>query len=146
MIEEIGTVTSVEGIMAKVAIQKKSSCDGCTAGGACKTTPDGIEIEALNHIHAGEGQTVRISIKPYTYLKGTMLMYGMPVVVLIAGAILGKNIGELYFQDISSDLIAAIVGFALLILSLIGIKIWSNKLETKTEYQPVIEEILNRGT
>jgi sigma-E factor negative regulatory protein RseC len=146
MMEESGTVTKVEGIMAKVAVQKKSSCDGCTAGGACQSTPEGALIEAFNPVHASVGQVVRISFKPYTYLKGTMLVYGFPVVALIAGAIIGKSIGELYFQDVNSDMVAAIMGFLLLGLSLLGIKIWSDKMESKTEYKPVIEEILDQGT
>ncbi len=144
MIEEIGTVTKVEGIMAKVAVKKKNSCEGCTAGGACKTTGEGAEIEALNQVHAIEGQTVRIAIQPYTYLKGTMLIYGMPVVLLITGAIIGKNIGEKYLPAVNSDLVAAILGFSFLILSLIGIRIWSKNISTKKEYKPVIEEILNQ--
>ncbi len=146
MINETGTVTKVDGIMALVAVQKKSSCEGCTAGGACKTTAEGAEIEALNPVHAGVGQIVRLSIAPYTYLKGTMLIYGIPVVVLIAGAIAGKNIGDTYFPSINSDLIAAIAGFGLLVLSLLGIKIWSNKMDSNTEYKPVIEEIIDRTT
>lgn len=145
MIEETGTVTKVDGIMATVAIQKKSSCDDCTAG-ACETTAEGAEIEALNSIHAEVGQVVRFSITPYTYLKGTMLVYGVPVVALIAGSIAGKNIGEIYFTKMNSDMIAAIAGFGLLVLSLLGIKILSKKLYSKTEYKPVIEEILDRTT
>lgn len=146
MIEEVGTVTRVEGVMAIVAVRKKSSCEGCTAGGACKTTSEGVEIEAYNPVHAKVGQTVKLSIKPYTYLKGAMLVYGFPVIALIAGAILGKNIAQTYLETINSDLIAAIFGFSALILSILGIKIWSKKLDTKTEYKPVIEEIINHGT
>ncbi len=146
MINETGTVTEVDGIMAKVAVQKKNSCEGCTAGGACKTTAEGAEIEALNPVHAEVGQTVRISIAPYTYLKGTMLVYGIPVVALIAGAIAGKNIGEKYFADMNSDMFAAIAGFGLLVLSLLGIKLWSNKMESNTEYKPVIEEVVDQTT
>jgi len=146
MIEEVGTVTRVEGVMASVSVKKKNSCEGCTAGGACKTTSEGAEIEAFNPVHAKAGQTVKLSIKPYTYLKGTMLVYGIPVVALIGGAILGKNIAETYLENINSDMIAAITGFSSLIASLIGIKIWSKNIETKTEYKPVIEEIINNGT
>ncbi len=143
MIEEVGTVTKVEGVTALVAVKKKSSCDGCTAGGACKTTADGAEIEAINPIHAKEGQTVKLSMQPYTYLKGSMLIYGMPVVILITGAIIGKNIGEKYITGVDSDLVAAVLGFSCLLLSFIGIKIWSRNISSKTEYKPVIEEIIS---
>jgi len=142
MIEETGIVTKTEGLMASVAVQKKGTCEGCAIKGVCETQGEGSEIEAINPIHAKVGQTVKVSIKPQVYLKGTMLVYGIPLVALIAGAIFGKNIGETYFRGTNSDLIAALVGFGALILSLLLIKIWTRSFETKTEYKPVIEEVL----
>ncbi|RJQ49922.1 MAG: hypothetical protein C4526_12810 [Nitrospiraceae bacterium] len=142
MMEETGIVTKTEGIMAKVAVQKRGTCEGCGARGVCETTEGGMEIDALNPVQAKVGQTVKVSIKPSTYLKGTMLVYGIPLTALIAGAIIGKNIGETYMKETGSDLIAAIAGFGALIISFFGIKIWTRKAETKTEYKPVIEEII----
>ena len=142
MIEEIGIVTKTDGIMAKVAVQKKGTCEGCGVKGVCETQGEGAEIEALNPVDAKVGQTVKVSIKAQVYLKGTMLVYGIPVIALIAGAIFGKNIGEAYFRETSSDLIAAITGFGSLFLSFLIIKIWTRTFETKTEYKPVIEEII----
>jgi sigma-E factor negative regulatory protein RseC len=143
MIEETGIVTKTDGIMARVAVQKKGTCEGCAVKGVCETQGEGAEIEAINTVHAKVGQTVKISIKPQVYLKGTMLVYGIPLIALIAGAIFGKNIGELYFRETSSDLVAAIAGFGSLILSFLFIKIWARSFETKTEYKPVIEEIID---
>jgi len=142
MIEEVGIVTKVEGMNARVAVEKKAACDGCTASGTCETKGEKMEIEALNIARAKEGQTVRISIKPQTYLRGSMLVYGLPLVFFIAGAISGKYAGEEYFKDTNSDIIAAIGGFGSLILSLFGVKIWAKKTESKTEDKPVIEEIV----
>jgi len=146
MIEETGVVTATEGITARVKVQKRGSCDGCAATGTCETTDDGMEIKALNPIQARPGQTVRVSIKPQSYLKGTMMIYGLPMTALIAGAIIGKNIGEKYFSGLDSDMIAAIVGFAMLVITFLFAKNWSRKAETMTEYQPVIEEIIDVGT
>lgn len=142
MIEETGIVTKVDGVMAKVAVQKRGTCEGCAVRGVCETTEGGMEIEALNPVNAEVGQLVKVSMKPQAYLKGTMLVYGIPLIVFVAGAILGKNIGEQFFKGTNSDLVAAIVGFTALIISFLGVKFWSRKLETKTEYKPVIEEII----
>ena len=147
MIEETGIVTKTEGIIARVAVQKKGTCEGCAVKGVCETQGESSEIEAMNPIHAKVGQAVKVSIKPQVYLKGTMLVYGIPLVALIAGAIFGKNIGETYFSGTNSDLIAAIAGFGALILSFLLIKVWTRSFETKTEYKPVIEEIIeNQGS
>ncbi|GBD97088.1 MAG TPA: hypothetical protein ENG83_08665 [Nitrospirae bacterium] len=142
MEEETGTVTKVYGLMAKVLVHKKSSCEGCGVQGACQSTAEGMEIEALNPVQAREGQKVKILVKPDEYLKGSMLVYGLPLVFFIAGSILGKIIGEEYFKGISSDLIAAIAGFSALILSLAGVRVLIMKAEKKSGYKPVIEEIL----
>lgn len=142
MVEETGIVSKVKDGMATVLVQRKSSCEGCTMAGSCEFTPEGMEIEALNPVHAREGQKVQVLMAPQEYLRGSLIVYGIPLVLFVAGAIIGKNIGEEYFRDIDSDLIAAITAFATLILSLLGIKLWSRKVESNTEYKPVIEKII----
>ncbi|RJQ21448.1 MAG: hypothetical protein C4560_03960 [Nitrospiraceae bacterium] len=144
MVEEIGIVTKTEGVTAKVIVQKKGTCEGCAMKGACETTEGGMEIEALNPVQAKVGQTVKLSINPSTYLKGTILIYGVPVIALIAGAIIGKNIGDEYLKGASSDLVAAVAGFGSLLISFLLIKVWTLKAETKTENKPVIEEIISQ--
>ncbi|MBI5408435.1 MAG: SoxR reducing system RseC family protein [Nitrospirae bacterium] len=144
MIEETGIVTSIEGITAKVAVQRKGACEGCAVKGICETTEGGTEIEALNPVNAKVGQTVKVSMKPQAYLKGTILVYGIPLIFFITGAIIGKNIGEQYFKETNSDLVAAIAGFSALVISFLGVKIWSRNVETNPEYKPVIEEIISK--
>ncbi|HEW81636.1 MAG TPA: hypothetical protein ENH18_04615, partial [Nitrospirae bacterium] len=65
------------------------------------------------------------------------------LVLFIAGAILGKNIGAKYLIGYNSDLIAAIGGFAALIISIFLIKLISMRTATKEEYKPYIEEIIS---
>jgi len=141
--EEVGVVTKTEGVTATVVVQKKGACDGCAAKGTCEPTDNGMEIEVLNTVNAQPGQTVRVSIGAYTYLKSSMLAYGMPLVFFIAGAIFGKNIGVKHLAGYNSDLIAAFTGFAALIISLLLIKLISGRAATKEEYKPFIEEIIN---
>jgi sigma-E factor negative regulatory protein RseC len=145
MIEETGIVKEVDGIMAKILVQKRGTCEGCAVRGICEPAGEGMEIEALNPVLAKPGQKVKVFIKPQAYLKGTIFVYGFPLVAFIAGVIIGKNIGEAYFREISSDIVSAILGFAALIISFLIVKVWSRKAETKVEYKPVIEEIIEGG-
>lgn len=140
--EDIGIVVTTQGDMAKVLVQKRGVCEACPAIGTCKPSDEGMEFEALNPIRAKAGQTVKISLRPEAYLKGTMLLYGLPLLSLICGAILGKNLGELYFKGLNSDLLASIFGFGALAISFIAIKLWSSRIEKKERYKPVIEEIM----
>ncbi len=142
MIEETGIVIKTDGITATVAVQKRGACEGCAAKGVCETTDAGMEVEALNPVHAKVGQTVEVSIKPRTYLKGSIIVYGFPLIAFVAGVIAGKDIGERYFKGIDSDIISVVLGFALLIISFLIIKVWSRQVESKEEYKPVIEKII----
>ena len=139
--EEVGFIKGVEGMMAVVSIPKKSACDGCSLG-ICKPDEQSMEIRALNPVNAHVGQKVKIVMKPYTYLKGSLIVYGIPAIALVAGAVLGKEVVSLYFNKLDPDILSAISGFVLFVLSFITIKLWSSRAEKKIDVKPVIEEIL----
>lgn len=141
MIEEIGTVRSVDGILAIVDVPTKSACDGCTAG-ICRPEEKHMEIQALNQAGAVPGQRVRISVKTYSYMKGSMMVYGVPALALIAGAVFGKEVLGRVLTGSDPDILSAIAGFTSFCISFIIVKIWANITGRKTESKPVIEEIL----
>ncbi|MGC2064548.1 MAG: SoxR reducing system RseC family protein [Thermodesulfovibrionales bacterium] len=143
MIEEIGTVKSTTGMMAIVSVPKKSACQGCTAG-TCKPDEQSMEIEAVNHVGAVAGQRVRVAIKSFAYMKGSMVVYGLPAVGLVLGAVLGKEVLSGFIKGIDPDILSAVVGFAVFGIALVMVKIWSNTLGNKLESKPVIEEIVER--
>ena len=101
-----------------------------------------MEIEALNKAGAAEGQKVRVVIHTYMYMKGSMVIYGVPALFLVMGAVLGKEIMPRYFPGTESDSLSAIFGFSFLLVSFILIKIWAGRQGKRTESQPVIEQIL----
>lgn len=142
MIEETGIVTKADGVTARVAVQKRGTCEGCAAAGVCESSGDGMEIEALNPVNAQVGQTVKVSIRPQTYLKGTLVVYGFPLVAFIAGIVLGRYVGERYLTGVNPDILSLILGFAALVISFFAVKAWSRRVETRAEYRPVIEEII----
>lgn len=139
--EEIGVVISTQGPFAKVAVERKSVCDQCTAG-TCHITGQGAELEALNNARAKEGQKVRVVLKPYSYLKGSLIVYGLPLLALILGAVAGKELMADRFKGMDPDMVSAIFAFGAFVLSFLVVFIWSRRAEKKTELKPVIEEIL----
>jgi sigma-E factor negative regulatory protein RseC len=138
--EEIGVVKSISGAMATVSVDRKSACEQCAAG--CKITGSGAEIEAVNRAKAEVGQKVRVELKPYAYLKGSIIVYGLPALALIIGAVAGKEFFSGLFPAVDPDTMSAIFGFGAFITSFVLIKFWSVRAEKKTELKPVIEEIL----
>ncbi len=138
--EEIGIVKSTDGIIATVSVERRSACEQCAAG--CKITASGAEIEAINHAKARVGQKVRVELRPYSYLKGSMIAYGLPAVALVIGAVAGKGFFSRFLPGTDPDIVSAIFGFGAFIVSFVVVKFWSMRLEKKTEYKPVIEEII----
>jgi sigma-E factor negative regulatory protein RseC len=142
VIEEIGTVRSTDGPLAIVDVPKKSACEGCTAG-TCKIEDQFMEIEAFNRAGAKVGDKVVVSVKAFTFTKGSMMVYGLPAIGLVVGAVFGKEAMAGIFTGIDPDTLSAIFGFGVFILTLVFVKIWSNSAGKKIESKPIIEEVLN---
>lgn len=141
--DEIGTVTRLDGVFAIVNVEKKSACGSCKAG--CKVSEKGAEIEAVNKANAAVGQMVRVAMQPYLYLKGSILIYGLPALALIIGAVIGKEYFSVFFRNLDPDIVSAIFGFSAFILSFVFVKLLSSRLEKKTEYKPVVVEIIKEA-
>ena len=138
--DEIGVVKSTNGILAIVSVERKSACEQCAAG--CKITDTGAELEAINRAQAVTGQKVRVAMRPYSYLKGSIVVYGLPALALILGAVMGKEFFSGFFVSLDPDIVSALFGFGAFILAFILVKIWSTRIAKETAYKPVIEEIL----
>jgi len=143
MIEEEGIVAEVQGNIAKVEILKKSACEKCAASGVCHPGDQEL-MEADNPLGAIKGQRVMVVVAPQLYLKASIILYGIPMVAMVAGAILGKNAAIAYAGEANSDLWAFIAGMTCLVISFYFIRLYNNKVEKTREYQPVIVAILSR--
>jgi sigma-E factor negative regulatory protein RseC len=141
IMEEIGIIERVQGSNATVAVPKRSACDGCSLK-TCKPSGQSMTIEALNPVHARVGQKVIISMKSTTYLKGSLIVYGIPALALVIGAVLGREVLSAYFVNHDPDSISAISGFAACVLSFFSVNLWSSRQDRKIAATPVIEEIV----
>ncbi len=143
--EEIGVVTEIKGPKVLVTVKKQSGgCESCPGNSLCTTAGVGeASVEALNQADAHVGDTVRVSIRPYAYLKGTALLYGIPSLMLIIGAVMGKEYAIQYVSGMDPDLASAACGFGFFAVSFFVLRLWSKRYESKKEYMPVVEEILN---
>ena len=140
--QEVGIVKSIEGSTARVMITREGSpCDSCTQD-ACTIPEKGIETEAINIAGAKVGQKVKVAMTSYTFYKGALIIYIMPVVALIGGAILGKMYLPAYINVRDTDLLAAIGGFSAFIVCLLAVKVLISKINKKTAYQSVVESIV----
>jgi len=139
----VGVVKSVEGNMAKVFVGAgHGCCESCQPVSCDIDTTRGVETEAVNPVHAKVGQKVRIDMKALTFLKGALVMYVLPIVALLTGAVLGGAYLPAYFRGASPDVLSAVGGFFLFLISLLTARLYSRNMEKKTEDKPVIESII----
>jgi sigma-E factor negative regulatory protein RseC len=145
-VEEIGIVKEIIGTKAMVIVERQGGCESCPGGSVCKNMGGGESaIEAVNQANARLGDTVRIVFKPYTYIKGAVFVYGIPALMLIIGAIIGKEYISKIFPGMEPDLVSAVSGFGFFIFSFLVMKFILKRYEGKKEYMPVIEEIVMRN-
>lgn len=93
MITERGVIDKISGRKATVQIQKSSACSSCESRDSCDVHGGKpMEIEVDNHLQAGEGDRVELSIPSGTFLTLSLAVYLIPVVALIAGAYVGGTL------------------------------------------------------
>lgn len=142
MIEEEGIVMETHNGMAKVSILAKSACEKCASAGVCHPGGEDSYMEASNPLGAKQGQKVKVVLAPQLYLKASIILYGIPMTVFVAAAIIGKNLAERFALESSSDLWAFISGMSFMLVSFFFIRRYNKKVEKTQEFKPVITEIL----
>lgn len=148
MIESTGQIVACEGAYAWVATQRQSSCGSCAVNKSCGTSTVAKmfgdrehRVYARNQIQAHEGDTVVVGISEATLLKGSLLLYLMPLLALIVGGLLGELMaGQMGFDEDLSALVLALAGFA---ASLLWLKRYSRRLASDERYQAVVLRSLN---
>lgn len=99
MAEQIGIVLHDEmNGWARVVTDRKGACGGCSpSSGACSSCLANAKLESRvsNPINAKTGDVVKITLSSAVVLKGAAILYLLPIVLLILGAVGGMWIGDL---------------------------------------------------
>lgn len=99
MIEEQATVVSVDGEMAELAIARRNACGSCTAKGGCGTSllsslfpQRQLRLRLANTVGARPGDRVVLGLDEGQLQRGSLLLYAVPLLGLLLGAIGGENL------------------------------------------------------
>jgi sigma-E factor negative regulatory protein RseC len=139
MQEEMATVIETRGNTAKVRVQSSSSCDHCPSRSSCHTIGEGLrEVDVSNRIGARVGQRVKIGVSPRALLKASFILYIIPIVALVIGAMLGNS-----FSSGNKEVWAVLLGGGFLVGSFLLIKAFGKYLNLKNEYLPTATEVLD---
>ncbi|MDX9715038.1 MAG: SoxR reducing system RseC family protein [Dissulfurispiraceae bacterium] len=145
--EDIGIVKQLNGGMAVVVIKKHTGCEGCKGSAVCNIGSSGNEanIEAVNQVDAEPGDKVKIRFAASMYLKGALFIYGLPALMLVAGAVAGKELLPGFFNSVDPDLLSAVSGFTLFIVSFVVVKFLLGRSSSAARSVPVVYEIVERA-
>lgn len=145
MVEERAVVLAVFGEhdeFARVKTQRQSTCSACEMKSGCGqhlvskiVGGKGLEIELENRLSARPGDVVMLSIPEQGVLKASALMFLLPLLIMLASALLVSNLFN------ASDAIVAIAGLAGLGLGMLWVRHLAKQLEQDPTFKPRMSAI-----
>jgi len=99
MIEETGRVVATEGAFAWVETQRQSACGHCSVQDGCGTSVLSKvvgrklnRVRALNPSSARVGDEVIVGLDESAMLRGSFMVYTLPLLLMLAGAVLAQAV------------------------------------------------------
>lgn len=146
MIEEQARVVAVELGAVWVETLRKSTCSSCSVKAGCgqglleQLGPGRRRgyIRALSDVHLSVGDAVIIGVREDLLVRGSLLVYLLPLVGLFAAAVLAEQVG----LSEGWIVLSAIFGF---VVACLGVR-WRSQLTARDpELQPVVLRALLVG-
>lgn len=143
MIEEPGRVVAVEPGAVWVETQRKSTCSGCSAKNGCgQGLMDrlGVRerrglIRALSDQRPQVGDSVVIGIREDVLLRGAVLVYLFPLIVLFASALAASRLS-------ASEPYVILAGLGGFLISWLVVRARSRRAAGDCALQPVVLRVM----
>jgi sigma-E factor negative regulatory protein RseC len=137
-IEEQGIVVGVADGMATISVTRSGVCEECGARLFCKTsTTEPPRVTAKDPLGVQAGDNVRISIPGQDVLLASVCLYGIPLLLFIAGVSLGV---KFFFSHI--ELYSSLLGIGLCLLYYLALWLISRTGWRQRRMMPQIDKIL----
>ena len=100
---EEGIVKEAKDGIAIISIQNSDKCEECTAKIYCKPgSSEGRSLTVRDSYGVHPGDKVRIVIKGSKILSASLMLYGVPLILLLAGIFIGLEIFQTNMELYSS--------------------------------------------
>lgn len=147
MITERARVVAVEGENALLQAQRQSTCGSCSVKSGCGTSvlasvvgQKVTQLKVLNSLGAKPGDEVLLGMADNALVTGSLLVYMIPLVMLLLGALAGEGLaGHLGMDAELMPIVGGAAGFALAVLL---VRILLQKTSAGLQMQPVMLRIL----
>jgi len=127
---------------AMVVTERDDACSNCESAQFCHSLADcsRMETRVLNQADAKIGDRVTISLSSKSVFKSAMILYILPTLSLISGAIVGSGLHR--YLSIGETGAAILLGFAGLMLGFIIAGLISKRQTAGSKLTPVITRII----
>ncbi len=89
LLVEEGKVISAGKGFAEISLTKSNLCQECSAKILCKTGKDDLKtIKVIDPLGVTAGDNVKIAITGSSLLKSSFILYGLPLIILVASIML----------------------------------------------------------
>lgn len=145
MVEEQAVVVAVEENAAWVETQRKAACDNCAVNKGCGTA---VLSKVLGNRRSRlrvlrpdmalrVGDEVVIGLQEHALLRGSMTVYGAPLLLMMLGALLADYAGR-HGWGHSSDLVDIVFAVAGFLAGLAWLRHYGARIARDPRYQPVV--------
>ena len=140
MSAERGTVEKVEADWAWVKTKRSNACSSCASRHHCLTQGgDQMLVKAQNTARARKGDEVELYLSTKTKLKGTAIVYLIPVFGIFVGAFSANPLSAAIGMNPSFGMV--LFTLAGLILSVFLMRYLANRMDSKQALTPLVKRV-----
>ncbi|SHE27076.1 SoxR reducing system RseC family protein [Alkalibacter saccharofermentans] len=141
--KEVGVIKQISGNKASVTIKRHAACGDC---GACAVGQEKMTMEtvAYNAIGAKEGDAVEVEMQFVNVMQASMIAYGFPLLMFIAGAAIGYYPVNSFMGTPENPVTGFIAGMILTTATYAVIKLAEKKGLFSKGFEPQITNILDK--
>jgi len=121
MIEK-GEVVGTEGKLAFVKFVRTSACGNCTACGMAGDEKE-VVVQVWNDKDVTKGDFVSVNVETKKAMASSAIAYIFPLIMLIAGAVLGFSLGSVGAVAMKADILGALMGIGFTLIAYLIIKL-----------------------
>ncbi|MDX1706960.1 MAG: SoxR reducing system RseC family protein [Desulfobacterales bacterium] len=141
MSAERGIVERVEPGWAWVKTKRSSACSSCGSRQHCLTQGnDQMVVKAQNTARAKRGDEVELYLSSKTKLKGTAIVYLIPVLGIFGGAFSANPLSAAL--GLNSSLGMAVFTFAGLVSSIFLMRYLAHRMEANQSLIPIVKRVV----
>jgi sigma-E factor negative regulatory protein RseC len=140
---ESGTVVRASDGSVDVRVESSDHCEAC---GMCESAGENqmLLLDVQDDVGAGLGDRVDVEVPDGSRLRGTMIGYGVPVLVLALGYLAGFLLGGAVGTD--PDLTGAVTAVAAVVAVLVWLRRHGAGIMSAERFRPKVRAIIRRGS